>query len=479
MPEPINIDPQGYLIVKVNWKLALKVFIVLALAFGAGFLPIPGLSGTARICLMIFVGAAGFWITEAIPPFATAIMVIVLSVYFLAATYHPTGVESGLLSYQVFLNPIASPVLVLFFGGFILEAAAVKHGFDLRLTKALIKPFGTNPRMVLLGVIVTTAVFSMFMSNTAATAMMFAAFTPLFRSFEDRGQFRKALILAVPFAANIGGMGTIIGTPPNAVAASVLGELGYPISFLKWMVVGVPIMMVLIFLLWFILLKAFKPRAEKFEILFPEPLAPTWDFLLVVITFFVTVFLWVTEALHHIPAGVVALLPVMIFTMFGIINREDLKKLEWDVLILVAGGMALGVAMKSSGLSDVLVGMISFQNFSPLILLLVIALVTIIVSNFMSHTSASNLLIPIVTSLTVMAPQTGGSPITQLGTLGVAFAASLAMSLPISTPPNAIAFATREITTREMAKYGTMVSLFGVLVILLVLLGLWYLKMIT
>jgi hypothetical protein len=103
----------------------------------------------------------------------------------------------------------------------------------------------------------------------------------------------------------------------------------------------------------------------------------------------------------------------------------------------------------------------------------------IIVSNFMSHTSASNLLIPIVTSLTVIAPLSGSSPITQLGTLGVAFAASLAMSLPISTPPNAIAFATREITTREMAKYGTMVSLFGVLVILLVLLGLWYLKMIT
>jgi len=453
MSEPINIDPDGNITFKINIKAFLKVFIILGLSYGAGYLPISGLTESSRICLMLFVCAAGLWITEAIPPFATAIMVIVMSVYILG---NPgAGHELTDIDYRIFLNPVASPVLFLFFGGFILAAAATKHGLDIRLARAFIKPFGTHPRMVLLGIILTTGIFSMFMSNTATTAMMIAIMAPLFKRFEGRDPFKMALVLAIPFAANIGGIGTIIGTPPNAVAASVLTSIDKPISFIKWMIIGVPLAGVMLMVLWFTLIKIFKPREDHFEVLFPEPLAVTWDLVTVVATFSLTVFLWLTEPLHRIPAAVTALIPVMIFTMFGIIDVKDLKQLDWDILILVAGGLTLGVAMKSSGLSDLLVVQLSAFSVSPFVLIIILILFSTMISNFMSNTSAANLIIPIATSLAAIDPK--------VGAFAVAFACSLAMSLPISTPPNAIAFATHAIETKDMAKYGTLISFLGVI----------------
>ena len=342
-----------------------------------------------------------------------------------------------------------------------MAAAATKHGFDLRLAKAFIKPFGTDPKYVLLGIILTTGVFSMFMSNTATTAMMIAILTPVLKHFKGRDTFKKVMVLAVPFAANIGGVGTLIGTPPNAVAASILNDLGRPISFLGWMMIGFPLAVVLLFILWVALLKIFKPRNVEFDLLFPEQLTLTWDLLMVFWTFIITVLLWLTEPLHHIPAAVVAMLPIMVFTLFGILDQHDLKKLDWDVIILVAGGLTLGVAMKTTGLSEILVSLLSVFHVSPFIMLLIIILFSMALSNFMSNTSAANVIIPIVTSMAIFDPL--------LGALAVAFACSLAMSLPISTPPNAIAFATHAIETKELAKYGTMMSMFGVIFIVILL----------
>jgi sodium-dependent dicarboxylate transporter 2/3/5 len=466
MSERIEVDESGRLVLRVNWKAFVKIFVILSLAIASYHLPLPGLTEGSRRCLMIFIGAAGFWVTTVIPSYATAIMVVVLSVYALGFPNGPLGLAGKGVSdsYRIFLSPIASPVLVLFFGGFVMAVAAAKHGFDVRLAKALLKPFGTHPKVVLLGVIAITALFSMFMSNTATTAMMIATMTPLFAHFEGRDPFKMALALAIPFAANIGGIGTIIGTPPNAVAASVLGQSGHPISFFSWMAIGVPLAVILLVLLWFILIRVFKPREDHFEVLFPDKTELTWDLVAVVVTFALTVLLWLTEPLHQIPSGVVALLPIMIFSMLGIVTRQDLRKIEWHVLFLIAGGMTLGVAMRQSGLSDVLVNLITSTGLSAMGLLLVLMAFSIVMSNFMSNTSAANLLIPIVISLGV------GSP--TVGAIGVAFACSMAMSLPISTPPNAIAFATGIVETRDMAKYGSVVSLvgFGLLTVLVFLL---------
>ncbi|MFC1554928.1 DASS family sodium-coupled anion symporter [candidate division KSB1 bacterium] len=461
MSEPIRFDSDGNIILKVNWKRMFKLLIIILLAVTAYNLPIDGLTDASRISFMIFVGAAGLWVTEAIPPFATGIMVIVLNVYLLGRPDSPIEAAGDASTYQIFINPIASPVLILFFGGFILASAATKHGLDVRLAKAFIKPFGTHPSMVLLGVISTTALFSMFMSNTATTAMMIAILHPLFDHFEGRTPFRRALVLSVPFAANIGGIGTIIGTPPNAVAASLLTKLGYGISFVKWMIYAVPLVIVLELMLWILLLIIFNPRKEKFEILFPESLEVTWDLVIVVITFAATVLLWLTEPLHNIPSPVTALLPIMIFTVFGIIDRNDIKKLDWDVIILVAGGLALGVSMTSTRLTDVFVAQITQLQLSPYLILGVFVIISITLSNFMSNTAASNLIIPIIITIGIVSPV--------IGAIGVAFACSLAMSLPVSTPPNAIAFATREITTNELAKYGTLISIIGIVFVMILL----------
>jgi len=459
MSERIEVDDYGRIVLRINWKAFLKVIILLGLAVAGYHLPLPGLDEGSRRCLAIFIGAAGLWVTEVIPPYATAIMVVVLSVYTLGFPGGPLGLESegAERSYQIFINPISSPVLVLFFGGFVMAVAAAKHGFDVRLAKAFLKPFGTRPHMVLLGVILITAMFSMFMSNTACTAMMIAILGPLFAHFEGRDPFKKALVLAVPFAANIGGIGTIIGTPPNAVAASVLDEMGYPVSFFTWMMIGVPIVVIMLFALWFLLVRVFKPRKDHLEVLFPDKTEVTWDLLVVVITFVLTILLWLTQPLHGIGSGIVALLPIMIFSALGIITREDLRLIEWHILFLIAGGMALGVAMKQSGLSNVFVNLIATAGLSPFLLMIAMIVLSVVLSNFMSHTSAANLLIPIVTSLSTISPL--------IGAVGVAFACSLAMSLPISTPPNAIAFATRAVETRDLARYGSIVSLVGLVLL--------------
>lgn len=457
--QTVEIDKRGRVVIHIQWQACVKVLSILLLAIGSYFLPLPGLTEGSRICLALFVGAAGFWVTEAIPPFATATMVIVLSIYLLGQPGGPLGLDDGSIdnSYRIFLNPIASPVLVLFFGGFIMARAAVKHRFDVRLARMFLKPFGTKPHMVLLGVILITALFSMFMSNTATAAMMIAVLTPLYAHFEGRDPFKKALVLAVPFAANIGGIGTVIGTPPNAVAASVLDEMGYEVSFLSWMAIGVPLAAVTLFALWLILVKVFKPRTDSFSVLFPTNLKVTWGLVIVVSTFVVTVGLWLSESLHGIPSGVVALLPVLIFTVFKVIDRDDLKQIEWNVLILIAGGLTLGVAMRHSGLSGVFVDLITKSGMSSISILIGLIIFSMIISNLMSHTSAANLMIPIVSAVGTLSPT--------IGAIGVAFACSLAMSLPISTPPNAIAFATNQITTKDMAKYGSLVSVVGMLLL--------------
>lgn len=453
------------MLIDLSWATALKSLACMALTLAAAFVPIPGLENSGpRICFVIFVTAAVLWVTELIPAYATSIMVIVLCVYLLGRPEGPLNLQrSGEQSWEMFLNPIASPVLALFFGSFILAIGATKHGFDVRLARAFITPFGKRPKMLLMGVIGTTALFSMFMSNTATTAMMIAIAGPLFQQLGGgRDGLKKMLVLAIPFSASIGGLGTIIGTPPNAVAASVLHHLGsqYEVTFLKWMMIGVPVVIVLLFALWVILLLVFRPRPEPVEIQFPELLEVTPELATVVLTFTVTILMWLTQPLHDIPSAVVALLPIAVFSAFGIIDAGDLKRLDWDILILVAGGLTLGVAMSASGLSEIIVRRIPFETLPRLLIITSIMIVGLILSNFMSNAAASNLIIPIVCSISALE--------TRLGALAVAFACSLAMSLPISTPPNAIAFATRAVTTQEMAKYGTLVSVIGLIVLLTV-----------
>ncbi len=455
---------------KAYLKILLPVLLpLLILALPASALPIPGLSLVEQRVLAIFVMAALCWILESIPIFATSVLIIVLELLLVSdgafmplREGYPPEQLGVLLSYKEIMGTFASPIIMLFLGGFFLAMAASKYRLDLNLARVLLKPFGEQPRWVLLGLMGITALFSMFMSNTATTAMMLAILTPVLALFPAQDPARVGFVLGVPVAANMGGMGTPIGTPPNAIALKYLtGEQA--ISFAEWMSFGVPLVLVLILLAWLVLCGLFPSGVSRIELDIKSRFLVNPKALLVYLTFFVTVSLWMVGDWVGLNAYVVGMIPIAVFTVTRIITKEDLKSISWDVLWLVAGGIALGLAMEKSGLAAHTVQAIPFGAMSPFLILLLAGLASLLMANFMSNTATANLLLPIMAalgqSLSSLEAVGGGMALV----LSVTFAASLGMALPISTPPNALAHATGEIRTPDMAKVGVICGLAGLL----------------
>ena len=356
----------------------------------------------------------------------------------------------------------ADPVIMLFIGGFILAIAATKTGLDAQLAKALLKPFGTRSEMVLLGFLLITGLFSMFVSNTATAAMMLTFLTPVFRQLPPEGKGRISMALAIPIAANLGGMGTPIGTPPNTIALKYLNDpegLNLGLGFGQWMVFMFPLVIVLLIISWRILLWMFPFTQKTVELKIEGEMKKNAQTYIVIVTFFVTVLLWLLDTVTGINSYTVALIPFMVFALTGIIDRRDLEQINWSVIWMVAGGFALGYGLNASGLAENAVESIPFGEFSPLLILLLGGLICYGLSNFISNSATAALLMPILAFVCAamgdkLAP-IGGTPTVLIG---VAIAASSAMVLPISTPPNALAFATNLVEQKHMAKIGLIVG---------------------
>ena len=374
--------------------------------------------------------------------------------------------NAGLIPYTSIMNNFAHRIIMLFLGGFFLAAAATKYRLDTNLARILVKPFGTKPAYVTLGIMLITAVFSMFMSNTACTAMMLAVVAPILKTRKNTDKGRIAMALAVPFAANIGGMGTPIGTPPNAVAMKYLVDK-YAISFDQWMLFAVPLVVVLLTIVWVLLTTLYKADVEHIKLEIKGKFLKTPQAFVVYVIFAGTILLWMTGKLHGIPSTVVALIPVAVFVATGVITAKDLKTLSWDVLWLISGGFALGGAMEQTGLSSTLVNAIPFASMSPMLIIVIASVVTMLMATFMSNTATANLLLPIMASLGMAL----GTALYAVGgfqglVVGVTLSASLGMALPISTPPNAMAHATGMIDIKAMAKCGAIMSIIGIIAIL-------------
>lgn len=418
----------------------------------------------AALMAGIFVLAALLWVTEALPLFATSLLIIGLQAVLIA---NPGGwpglgfASSHSPSYREILSTAADPVLVLFFGGFILAQAAVKVGVDRALSAVLLRPFGGQPRWVLLGFMLVTLLFGMWMSNTATAAMMLALVTPMLAVLPPGEPFRKALVLCIPFSANIGGMSTPIASPPNAVAMGFLQDAGYTVTFLDWMLVAVPLALGLILLTWVVLWKLFPPVTADLHFK-PVREKLTGHAWLVFGVFIVTVALWMSDQWHGLPPAVVALLPAILLTATGVFTREDLGRLEWRILILIAGGISLGTGIQLTGLDQVIVRWLPAGGFW---LLTTLVLATLVVGTFMSNTAAANLFLPIGVSFAALAGSDGGLHPIQAA-MSIALAASMSMALPISTPPNALAYGWGEFTTREMVRVAFMVSGLAALLII-------------
>ena len=434
------------------------------------FLNFEGLSEAGHVALGIFFLAAAFWMLEPFPIYATSMLVILLQILFLSK--EGLMFTDGADSYTRFIGTLANPIIILFLGGFILAEAAVKYDLDKNLTRFLLRPFGTKPKFILLGLMVVTGLLSAFMSNTATTAMMMTVILPIIARIQRNDPMRISLALCIPFAANIGGIATPIGTPPNAVVIGALSEQGITIPFGEWMALAVPLVVIVLGLIWLLLLVMFKPDAENLEIDMTGTFNTSKNALLLYLIFGITVAFWITESFHGVKSAIIAMVPVVFLPLLGVITKDDIRRLPWEVLWLVAGGLSLGISMESTGLAEWIVGSIEWSSFGTIGLLIVFSAVTILMSNFLSHTVTATLLIPLSVSLAASGIAGEGFSLI-IVSLVIGISASFAMILPISTPPNAIAMSTGTMETKDMAKAGIIIGTFGILAVVLYALFYW------
>lgn len=456
-------------------KLAVAIIVALVLwllpieTFG-----IEGLTVIEQRLISIFVFATLMWIFEAIPAWTTSVLVVVLllltvsdSSLWLFTKGIPAEELGQAVKYKSIMHCFADPIIMLFIGGFILAIAATKSGLDVMLARVMLKPFGTQSRYVLLGFILVTAMFSMFLSNTATAAMMLTFLTPVLKSLPADGKGKIGLAMAIPIAANIGGMGTPIGTPPNAIALKYLNDpagLNLNIGFGEWMSFMMPYTIVVLFIAWFILLRLFPFKQKTIELKIEGEAKKDWRSIVVYITFAVTVLLWMCDKVTGVNSNVVAMIPVAVFCVTGVITKRDLEEISWSVLWMVAGGFALGVALQETGLAQNMIKAIPFETWSPAFMIIGSGLICYAMANFISHTATAALLVPIlaiagISMRTTLAPMGGVETLL----IGVALGSSLAMVLPISTPPNALAHATGMIEQKDMEKVGLIMGAIGLI----------------
>lgn len=455
----------------IAWrKLAICLgLFALVWALPSEWVPIDNINPIQHRLLALFVLAASLWVLEPVPVFATSIFIITLQLVMLSnkglAVLVSHYADSGLLlDYTQVLSALSSPIIILFLGGFALASAASKYELDINLARVLLRPFGTRPGFVMLGLMIITAVFSMFMSNTATTVMMLAILAPVLASVPKGDPGTKGLVLCIPVAANLGGIGTPIGTPPNAIALQYLGDNA--ISFGAWMVFGVPFVVVMLALAWRLLLTLFPPKMETLQIDINRKFRTNPRALVVYVTFAATILLWLTTKLHGMNAYVVAILPLAVFTMTQIITKEDLKKFNWDVIWLVAGGIAIGKALSISGLAEAIAHAVDFSVLPLISVFIGLAALCYVMANFMSNTATANLLMPIAAAVATTLTGSGALESSQPLILVVALSASMGMVLPVSTPPNALAYSNGAIDNKDMAKIGVIVSMIGLIVLI-------------
>ncbi len=463
---------------KLNLKFCVFLPIVLIVtiflwAVPVSFFGIEELTVVQQRVIALFVFAALMWIFEIIPNWTTSLLVIVISLL----TVSDKGLgffcdpEFGqLVGYKSIMASFADPVVMLFMGGFVLAIMAEKYGLDVTMGRALLSIFGTKPRIVLLGFLIVISIFSMFMSNTATAAMMLAFLAPVLATLPSDDKGKVGLALSIPVAANLGGIGTPIGTPPNATAVRFLSEANAEISFGEWMLHMIPYVVVMILVAWALLQFFFPFKTEKLVLEIPEnKKEKSWKSTVVWITFIGTILLWMTESITKINSNIVALIPLGVLTACGIFTKDDIKEINWSVLWLVAGGFALGTCLQGTGLAKVLIGAIPFGSMSVVLVLVVAGLVCYFLSNFISNSATAALLIPILIVVAEGMADPEAANNAQFIALGgsramivfIAVCASIAMLFPISTPPNAIAASTGLVETKDMAKVGIIIGLVG------------------
>jgi len=408
-----------------------------------------------RVLFLLFF-SVGLWLTEAVPPFSVGLFIVAFLVLALGHelfTDNPTDVH-------IYTNTFSSSIIWLMLGGFFLAAAMTKVKLDAALIQKTLSLCGSDPKWILFGMMSVTMIASMLISNTATTAMVVAALVPLLQRLGKESPISKALILGIPISATTGGMGTIIGSPPNAIAAGALAGVGKPVDFIEWIFYGFPVAVVLTFVAWWVLVRIFMKHAvplsmnkEWLNKNSENDQASLWQRGTVIIILLATLLLWLTSPIHGLSAATVSAIPLVLLPLTRIVTGEDIRSMGWDTLLLVAGGLALGAALQQTGLLNLYALRIVELNVSNVVFFFLLAYATMLFSNIMSHTATSTVLIPLGMAILP-------NNLVEVAMI-ISLSASTALFLPVSTPPNAIAYSTGFIEQKDFRIGGALVGLLG------------------
>jgi len=404
-----------------------------------------GYGEAVNFVFFVTILSIGLWVTEAIPPFAVGILIVGM----LLAGFGTDLVIDASSPVDIYIDTWTSNVIWLLLGGFFLAEGMKEAGLDRELFQFTLKRFGNKPNRLLLGLMIVTACASMVMSNTATTAMMISSILPVVRMLGKGNPFSVALLTGIPAAASVGGIGTIIGSTPNAIAVGALMEQGIYISFIEWMVLGVPAGLTMVYLFYRFLIKKLDFSGVVLDFSSLPTVSENGDSgkrRAVLVTLILTIGLWLTEPLHGIPVAATSAVPIVLLTLLQVLDAENVRRLPWETLMLVAGGLALGIALVEVGLAGMLMEKVNSLPIAMGLIALLFSVIGVLLSNVMSNTAAASILIPLSVSLT--------APFGIIAPVAVAVTCSCALLLPVSTPSNAIAFATGLVTQRDFRRGG-------------------------
>ncbi|WP_374021017.1 SLC13 family permease [Paenibacillus thiaminolyticus] len=468
----------------VGFLLGPALFILTMLFFQP-----EGLSAEGRSVLAVTLWIAAWWITEAIPIPATSLLPLIL--------LPVTGAMQG----NVVASSYGNDIIFLFLGGFFIATAMEKWNLHKRMALSIISVIGTSTQRILLGFMAATGFLSMWVSNTAAVMMMIPmglAITAQIASTlagkpeeKELPKFEKSLIFGIGYAGTIGGLGTLIGTPPNIILVAQMNELfGITISFAQWMLFGVPVVMLMLFFTWLYLGKMkFRTSIQQLpggrELIESERNKlgrTTFEEGMVGLVFVFAAFMWITReflwveggwfmAIPGISDGMIAIMAAALLFIIPakaesgsrILNWSDSKDIPWGVLLLFGGGLAIAAGFRSSGLSDWMGEQLTMlDGFHLIVIISCATLLIMMMTEITSNTATATMILPVVAALAIAL---GIHPFALM--IPCAMAANCAFMLPVGTPPNAIIFGTGKLKIMDMVRAGFSVNVFATLIIIL------------
>ncbi len=463
--ERARTQQEGY-VVHPKWrptrnlvKLVASICVALVVYFLTGTL-----GWQLRMALVLLVLAAALWITESMALGATSLLIALLQPLL------------GIRGFSDALSSFFDPIVVLLLGGFFLALAVDKHDLDDKLGAAILRRLGTKPRRVVLGMMLATAFLSCWISNTASAALMMTVAIPVAnRVVDPRGNLQKIMVLGVAYAASLGGFMTLIGSPPNALAAAFLASTPRTVSFLGWSLYGLPLAVIVIFVAWGLLFLRYPTEVTKIPIVEPASRDFTgWQKGTFTI-FLVAVVLWLTEKFHPLSSSMVSLAVAVALFATGLLKREDVSRVDWNTLLLIGGGLGLGAALQDSGLAALLTNnILSLQPFVGYVGIVVLLSVgTLAFSMVASNTVSAALFMPIAMNLAVAVGGSADTPLLVVFTVLVAISSGIDFMLPMGTPPNAIAYSTDRVSMRDMITTGFLLNLLSLFITLILAFYIW------